>query len=105
MFRGSTLSRGHLRAARDIRSPNCVGNVAYDSGPAPLVVALLRSSYVHAMEDVDLQPTLVGPRVIVRPIAPADWPQMFAAAADPAIWTQHPASDRYTEPVFRAFFD
>jgi RimJ/RimL family protein N-acetyltransferase len=30
---------------------------------------------------------------------------MFAAAADPGIWALHPASDRYTEPVFRKFFD
>lgn len=30
---------------------------------------------------------------------------MFAAAADPEIWAVHPVRDRYTEPVFRAFFD
>ncbi len=30
---------------------------------------------------------------------------MFAAAADPEIWSLHPVHDRYTEPVFRAFFD
>jgi RimJ/RimL family protein N-acetyltransferase len=53
----------------------------------------------------DLQPTLQGPRVIVRPVAPADWHEMFAAAADPEIWALHPVSDRYTENVFRAFFD
>ena len=57
------------------------------------------------MPDFDLQPTLVGPRLTVRPVAPADWPAMFAAAADPEIWALHPSSDRYTEPVFRAFFD
>jgi RimJ/RimL family protein N-acetyltransferase len=53
----------------------------------------------------DLQPMLVGPRVIVRPIAPMDWREMFAAAADPEIWALHPISDRYTEKVFRGFFD
>ena len=30
---------------------------------------------------------------------------MFAAAADPGIWEQHPAPDRYTEPEFRRYFD
>lgn len=55
--------------------------------------------------DFDLQPTLEGPRVIVRPIATADWDAMFTAAADPAIWEQHPASDRYTEQAFKLFFD
>jgi N-acetyltransferase len=57
------------------------------------------------MPSIDLQPTLIGPRVIVRPVAPSDWPEMFAAAADPEIWVLHPASDRYRESVFRAFFD
>ena len=55
--------------------------------------------------DFDLQPTLEGDRVIVRPVAAADWDAMFAAAADPGIWELHPDSDRYTEPVFRRFFD
>ena len=55
--------------------------------------------------DFDGQPTLEGPRVIVRPIAVADWQPLFAAASDPKIWEQHPASDRYTERAFRRFFD
>ncbi len=55
--------------------------------------------------DFDFQPTLAGDRVTVRPIVPADWERMFAAAADPRIWAGHPARDRYREPVFRRFFD
>ncbi|MGI9233167.1 MAG: GNAT family N-acetyltransferase [Woeseiaceae bacterium] len=55
--------------------------------------------------DFDFQPTLEGARVIVRPIAPTDWPSMYAAASDPEIWIQHPAPDRYKEDVFRAYFD
>ncbi len=53
----------------------------------------------------DLQPTLVGPRVTVRPIRESDWEGMFRAAADPRVWELHPVSDRYTAPVFREFFD
>ena len=53
----------------------------------------------------DLQPTLVGPRMIVRPITPADWEQMFAAASDPEVWALHPVRDRYKTEVFREFFD
>lgn len=30
---------------------------------------------------------------------------MYAAACDPKIWEQHPASDRYMEAVFRQYFD
>lgn len=55
--------------------------------------------------DFDFQPTLEGARVIVRPIVPADWPAMFAAASDPEIWKLHPASDRYEQDVFRQYFD
>ena len=55
--------------------------------------------------DVDLQPTLTGERVIVRPVATTDWESMFAAAADPKIWELHPAPDRYQEAVFRQYFD
>jgi RimJ/RimL family protein N-acetyltransferase len=57
------------------------------------------------MPAFDLQPTLTGPRVAIRPVAPSDWQEMFAAASDPEIWALHPASDRYKEPVFRKFFD
>ena len=55
--------------------------------------------------ECDLQPTLKGVRVTVRPIATSDWASMFAVAADSEIWEQHPASDRYTERVFRRYFD
>ena len=54
--------------------------------------------------DFDFQPVLDGARVIVRPIAPSDWDGLFAAAADPMIWEQHPASDRYTEAAFKQYF-
>jgi RimJ/RimL family protein N-acetyltransferase len=30
---------------------------------------------------------------------------MFAAASDPLIWAGHPATDRWTEPEFRKYFD
>lgn len=53
----------------------------------------------------ELRPVLTGARVVVRPVRPDDWEGMFAAAADPAIWEQHPESDRHLEPVFRRFFD
>ena len=53
----------------------------------------------------NLQPTLIGPRIAIRPVPEADWSQMFAAGSDPEVWAVHPASDRYKEPEFRQFFD
>ncbi len=53
----------------------------------------------------DLQPTLVGSRIEVRPVTPGDWDEMFLAASDPGIWALHPVRERYQEPVFREFFD
>lgn len=57
------------------------------------------------MANPDFQPTLEGPRVIVRPIVADDWSDLFAAASDPLVWEQHPAKDRYEEDKFRAYFD
>ena len=53
----------------------------------------------------DLQPTLDGTIVALRPLVAADWRALFAIASDPLIWAVHPAHDRWQEPVFRRFFD
>ncbi|HSU86858.1 MAG TPA: GNAT family N-acetyltransferase [Chthoniobacterales bacterium] len=52
----------------------------------------------------DLQPTLKGTLLQLRPLREEDWADLFAVAADPLIWEQHPEPDRYTEKVFLGFF-
>jgi RimJ/RimL family protein N-acetyltransferase len=52
----------------------------------------------------DLQPTLKGHLLELRPLQPGDFDELYAVASDPLIWEQHPASDRYKEEVFREFF-
>jgi RimJ/RimL family protein N-acetyltransferase len=52
----------------------------------------------------DLQPTLLGERVHLRPLHESDFDALFAVSSDPLIWEQHPCNDRYLEPVFREFF-
>ena len=52
----------------------------------------------------DLQPVLQGELLRLRPLRLDDFPSLFAVAADPLIWEQHPNSDRYKEEVFKTFF-
>lgn len=52
----------------------------------------------------DLQPTLVGENLLLRPMTEGDWEAMYAVASDPLLWEVHPAWDRYKEPVFRQYF-
>jgi N-acetyltransferase len=52
----------------------------------------------------DLQPTLAGNLVSLRPLHADDFEALYAVAADPLIWEQHPANDRYKRDVFVAFF-
>ena len=52
----------------------------------------------------ELQPTLTGSLIELRPLREEDFPTVFAVASDPLIWEQHPEPDRCTEPVFRQFF-
>ena len=43
----------------------------------------------------DLQPTLRGELLELRPFEASDFEDLFAVAADPLIWEQHPDRDRY----------
>jgi len=40
----------------------------------------------------------------MRPVTAADYSALFAVASDRLVWELHPNSDRYQEPVFRAYF-
>lgn len=51
----------------------------------------------------DLQPTLNGELLNLRPLRPEDFDDLYAVAADPLLWEQHPNPDRCKEPVFRDF--
>ena len=57
------------------------------------------------MSGLDVQPTLVGERVRLRPLRAEDREALYAVACDPLIWAGHPAHDRHEPAVFRAFFD
>ena len=50
------------------------------------------------------QPFLKGELLELRPLRPEDFEDLYAVAADPLIWEQHPHNTRYQEEVFRKFF-
>lgn len=54
---------------------------------------------------LDLQPTLAGTRITLRPLAARDFDELFAAASDPLVWAQHPDPGRGTRAGFPLFFD
>lgn len=54
---------------------------------------------------MDLQPTLTGDLIEIRPMRDGDFDALYAVASDPLIWEQHPHHNRWQPEVFRAFFD
>jgi RimJ/RimL family protein N-acetyltransferase len=52
----------------------------------------------------DPQPVLEGPLVTLRPLSPGDHGRLFAVAADPLIWEQHPDKTRSQPAGFDTFF-
>lgn len=60
-----------------------------DPGPAP---------------QVDLQPTLVGPQLTLRPLCADDLQPLYDVARDPQLWALHPEPDRWQRPVFEQLF-
>ncbi|MFN3388148.1 MAG: GNAT family N-acetyltransferase [Allosphingosinicella sp.] len=54
---------------------------------------------------LDLQPTLAGPTLRLRPLREADREALYAVASDPLLWALHPARDRHERAVFDPLFD
>lgn len=52
----------------------------------------------------DLQPTLRGEILTLRPLAEGDFESLYAVASDPLIWEQHPEPERCQRPVFERWF-
>ena len=53
---------------------------------------------------MELQPSLTGRLLRLRPLAAEDFEAVYAAASDPLIWEQHPENTRYRRDVFERFF-
>src|SRR5882724_9422879 len=53
----------------------------------------------------ELQPTLTGKLLSLRPLRRDDYGALRLVAADPLIWEQHPDKTRSTPDGFGKFFD
>lgn len=54
--------------------------------------------------DFDLQPRLSNALISIVPLQEDDFENLYAVAADPLIWEQHPNKNRYQKEVFEIFF-
>ena len=52
-----------------------------------------------------LQPVLETATLKLLPLQASDFTELYAVAADPHIWEQHPNKDRWQQPVFATFFE
>jgi RimJ/RimL family protein N-acetyltransferase len=52
----------------------------------------------------ELQPCLQNELIRLEPLRPDDFEALYAVAADPLLWEQHPAKDRYKREVFAGYF-
>ena len=52
----------------------------------------------------NIQPKLENDKAILYPLQAQDYEALYAVAADPAIWEQHPNKDRWRKEVFQTFF-
>jgi hypothetical protein len=52
----------------------------------------------------DLQPTLRGELLELRPLHPGDFRDLYSVASNPLIWELHPIKGRYKEDVFLRIF-
>lgn len=54
--------------------------------------------------EFEFQPMLCGATLRVRPIRADEFEALYAVAADPLVWAQHPAKQRSERPVFEQWF-
>lgn len=55
-------------------------------------------------KSIHLQPSLQNKSVKAVPLQPSHFKSLYAAAADPLIWEQHPNKNRWQQPDFENYF-
>lgn len=65
---------------------------------------IMTSIKEQVKKQFDFQPILKGTYVKARPLRKEDKEDLYAVAADPLIWEQHPHNNRYIREEFSKFF-
>ena len=52
-----------------------------------------------------IQPVLENDQIILLPLEEADFDALYAVAADPKVWEQHPNKERWRKEVFQNYFE
>jgi RimJ/RimL family protein N-acetyltransferase len=52
----------------------------------------------------DLQPTLTGDTLLLKPLRAEDFEALYAVASDPRIWEMHPEPVRWQREFFQRYF-
>jgi N-acetyltransferase len=68
-------------------------------------ISVFSMLYFLTVMQPNLQPTLSNETLVLQPLQPSNFKALYAVAADPKIWEQHPNWDRYKEEVFKEYFD
>jgi RimJ/RimL family protein N-acetyltransferase len=59
---------------------------------------------INEANELPLPAALTGDNLLLRPLLASDFEALYAVAADPLIWEQHPDFNRYEREVFQKFF-
>jgi RimJ/RimL family protein N-acetyltransferase len=54
---------------------------------------------------LDVQPSLQGELLELRPLRESDFEDLFAVSSDPLLWEQHPSKERAERPGFERWFE
>jgi RimJ/RimL family protein N-acetyltransferase len=71
----------------------------------PVTESKKHKTNLSSKMNFNIQTTLRNEKVILYPLLEEDFDDLYAVAADPEIWEQHPNKDRWKIEVFKVYFD
>lgn len=115
----SNHCRTHFVRGYTISDCHFMGDADYNHGPTWVNLNNVQKIFSYSSEilegiikllppqqtSLNLQPTLIGKNVRLRPLQEGEFETLYPVACDPEIWESHPKWDRYKRDVFQEFFN